>query len=203
MTENNAITIIQIYLQNHGFLPKKIDTTKLGEGKKSPDLEVKENQKLVFYCEVKTPDLRLNEATQIFHWSTTHSKLRGFIHTAVKQFKDRDPNHSLPWVLAFTSSNFQLNWSNFAHCIEGVVAYNGNVVKDLSESRFIKDTNSDLKEIDLFVWCQVNEQEKKIYQMVHFVNHESVLLNESEKISRKLTPHASENIVDKNTKAYA
>ena len=202
MTENTALIIIQNYIANHKLTPIRIDARRLPSGKKSPDLEVKENTTLVFYCEVKTPDLKLNEATQMFHWTTTHSKLRDLIHKAVKQLRDYDPSHILPWVVAFTSSNFQLNWSNFVHCIQGAVAYNGEVVKDLTNTRFIKDTDQDVKDVDLFIWCQVNEEQKKIYQMVHFVNPNSLLLEETKVISEKLIPYVNEEITDKNTKKY-
>lgn len=194
MTENEAIRIVREYLEKHTLKGEKVDTTKLAPGKKSPDLEVKENNKLVFLCEVKTPSLKQNVQTKMFHWATTHSKLRGFIHQAIKQFTDHDPKHTLLWVIAFTSDNFQLNWSNFCHCIQGAVAYNGQVVKDLSSSRFIQDTNRDLLSTEMIIWFQVSPKDKKVYQLKLFVNQQSRLFTETKRLSDLLTPSSSENI---------
>lgn len=129
--------------------------------------------------------------------------MRALIHKAVKQFRDQDPHHIKPWIIVFTSSNFQLNWTNLTHCIQGAVAYNNQIIKDLGGMRFVKDTDKDILEIDLFIWCQVNEVEKKIYQMVHFVSSDSTLIKETEEISNKLTPYPSEKIMDRNSKTYA
>lgn len=202
MTESLALEIVKNYIANHNFSSKRIDVKKLAIGKKAPDFEVNSGGKLFFYCEVKTPELKLNNQTQMFHWTTTVSKLRDLIHKAVKQFKDRDSNHLKPWVLIFTSDHFQLNWSNFTHCLQGAVAYNAQIIKDLSNQRFVVDTQDDIRSIDLFIWCQVNTQAKKIYQMVHFVNGNSDLIKETKVISDRLIPYATENIIDKNTKKY-
>lgn len=203
MTESLALELVENYLTNHNFGSKRIDVKKLAVGKKAPDFEINSDGKLVFYCEVKTPKLKLNDQTKMFHWTTTASKLRDLIHKAVKQFKDKDTNHLKPWVLIFTSDNFQLNWSNFVHCLQGAVAYNSKIIKDLSNQRFVVGTQDDIKAVDLFIWCQVNAQAKKIYQMVHFVNENAALFEETKAISYRLIPYASEEIMDKNSKKYA
>ena len=203
MTESLALELVEGFFKNHKHNPKRIDTKKLPSGKKAPDFEVNDNSELKFYCEVKTPELKPNDQTQMFHWTTTVSKLRDLIHKAVKQFKNQNPNHLKPWVLIFTSDHFQLNWANFVHCLQGTVAYNSQIIKNLSNQRFVVDTEDDVKAIDLFIWCQVNAQAKKIYQMVHFVNGNSDLLKETKAISDKLIPYASEGITDKNSKKYA
>lgn len=203
MHEALALELVEKYLKSHRYNPIRIDTKKLPPGKKAPDFEVKDSSKLKFYCEVKTPELKPNDRTQMFHWTTTVSKLRAFIHTAVKQFNAHGSKHSLPWVLVFTSDYFQLNWSNFAHCIQGIVAYDSQVIKDLRNQRFVTETDKDIKALDLFIWCQVNAKEKKIYQMVHFLNKESALLGKTKTISDSLIPYASENIMDKNSKKYS
>jgi len=202
MRESLALELIENYLKNHKYHPARIETKRLQSGEKSPDFEVKKTGKSKFYCEVKTPKQKLNDKTQMFHWTTTASKLRAFIHTAVKQFNACDPKHSYPWVLIFTSDHFQLNWSNFAHCIRGVVAYNFQIIKDMRNQRFIEETNEDVRTIDLFIWCQVNVKDEKIYQMVHFLNKDSELFVEIKLINKNLIPYASENIMDKNLRKY-
>lgn len=202
MTETLSLELVEGYFKHHKYNPIRIGTTKLASGKKDPDLEVKTAAKTEFYCEVKTPELKPNEKTKMFHWTTTVSKLRDLVHKAVKQFMSQDPNHLKPWVLVFISGHFQLNWSNFVHCLQGSVGYNSQVIKDLSNQRFIVDTQDDIEAIDLFIWCQVNIQAKRIYQMVHFINGNSALLKEAKVISGKLAPHANENIMDRNSKKY-
>lgn len=141
MTELLALELVENFLKNHRYNPKRIDASKLNPGEKAPDFEVLDLAELKFYCEVKTPELKLDAKEQIFKWTTTASKLRIFIHKAVKQFVGQDPKHLKPWVIAFTSDHFQLNWTNFTHCIQGAVAYNNQVLKDLGGMRFIKETD--------------------------------------------------------------
>lgn len=202
MTESLALELVDGFFKNHKYNSKRIDTKRLPSGKKAPDFEVIDSSELKFYCEVKTPGLKPNDQTQMFHWTTTISKLRDLIHKAVEQFKNQDPNHLKPWVLIFTSDHFQLNWANFVHCLQGAVAYNSQIIKDLSNQRFVLDTEDDIKIIDLFIWCQVNAQAKKIYQMVHFVNGNSALLQKTKTISDRLIPYVSEDIMNKNSKKY-
>lgn len=202
MNEALALELTENYLKGHKYSPVRIDATKLPTNKKAPDFEVKDTIELRFYCEVKTPELKPNDKTQMFHWTTTISKLRDLIHKAVKQFRDQDPQHSKPWVLVINSDHFQLNWSNFAHCIQGIIAYNSQIIKDLRNQRFIEETDEDIRAIDLFIWCQVNDKEKKIYQMVHFLNQGSALLQETKTISDNLIPYMHENIIDRNSKQY-
>ncbi len=202
MTEESILQIISSYLIKHKYTPERINTSKLPPGKKAPDFLVKANKILKFYCEIKTPDLKLNPKTNLFNWQTTVSKLRDLIHKAAKQFKDEDSLHSIPWVVIFTSCHMQLNWTNLSHCIQGKVGYGKDIIKDLTDQRYIKDTNQDVKNIDLFIWSQVNEQHKKIYQMVHFINHDSKLLSETTEISNKLIPYANEDIMDRSSRKY-
>ena len=202
MTESLALELVERYLKNHKYDPKRIDTQKLPSGKKAPDFEVNDISELRFYCEVKTPELKLDSKTGLYKWTTTASKLRDFIHKAVKQFQDQDPNHLKPWVIIFTSDNFQLNWTNFAHCIQGAVAYDNQVIKDLGGMRFVRETDKDILYVDLFIWCQVNEEHGKVYQLVSFANADSSLRGETGVIIDALKPYVSEDIMDKNSKKY-
>lgn len=202
MTEEKILLIISSYLINHNYTPVRIDTSKLPPGRKAPDYLVKSNNKLQYYCEVKTPDLILNPNTNLFNWQTTVSKLRDLIHKAAKQFKDQDSLHSVPWIVIFTSCHMQLNWTNLSHCIQGKVGYGKDLIKDLTGQRYIKDTNQDVNNIDLFIWSQVNEQHNKIYQMVHFINHDSKLLANTTEISNNLIPYTNEDIMDRSLRKY-
>jgi len=111
--------LIQSYLISHGFLPKRIDTKKLNTGIKSPDFQVYLRDISSFYCEIKNPLLLANDITKMFHWTTSISKIRRFIHKAVQQFIDIDHGHNFPWMIIFTSGHFQLNWNNFSDAYLG------------------------------------------------------------------------------------
>lgn len=194
LTEFEARLIVKNYFEKHGFSCKEIDTKNLPSGKKSPDFIVSRDNKLAFYCEVKTPEHKLNPATNMYHWDTTFYKLRRFLHTARKQFEDYDSKHKYPWVVVFTSNHPQLNWTNFTHNVIGAVAYNGTVIKDFRDKSFLQDSNKDLLSIEMIIWFQVSYTNKLIYQMRHFVNKQSQLLNVTEAISTSLTPYENDKI---------
>lgn len=194
LTEFEARSIVKDYFKKHGFTCKEIVTKGLPPGKKSPDFIVSENNRLLFYCEVKTPEHKLNPATNMYHWDTIFYKLRRFLHTAKKQFEDYDSGHKHPWVVAFTSNHPQLNWTNFVHNIIGAVAYDGKVIRDFRQKSFLKDSNKDLLSLEIILWFQVSYTDKRIYQMKHFVNRQSKLFNEAKKISDLLTPYKNEKI---------
>lgn len=198
MKENQVLPIVESYINSHGYKSQRIDTSLLPAGEKAPDFKINQGSKLEFYCEVKTPSLSPNPATGMYHWVTTVSKLRSHVHKAVKQFKDQDPEHKIPWVVFFTSSDFQLNWNNFAHTLQGSVSYGQQVIKDMGGMRFIKETNDDLKNVDLFIWSQVSKDTTAIYQMVFFINRDSFYINKVQEISNNLNPREEENIKGRN-----
>ena len=194
MTEQEALTIVRNYFINHNLQPSRIEPDKQSSNSRFPDFIVKDNGSDCFLCEVKTPLLKVHPATNMFHWTTSISKLRGFVHTSVKQFASYNSSHSLPWILVFTSDHFQLNMHNFGQCIKGVIAYNGNVIKDLRNMRFIKDTEKDLSRVDMYLWLQISPKDKTIYQLKMFLYDHSPHLLEVERISKLLSPYKDENI---------
>ena len=194
MIEEISIEVIRQYFQDHGYTPVLIDAHSLPQGMKSPDIEVKEGGEVVFYCEVKTPVLKEHEKAELFHWTTSHSKLRALIHKAVIQLHSYDPEHAKPWVVAFNSDNFQLNWKNFEECLHGAEESETLLIKDLGDQQFILDTNKDMKEVDLFLWNQIDPAENKMYQSVQFINPESNLMEEVKIIGKRLMPYKDEEI---------
>lgn len=75
LSESGATEIVKEYLIKHGFTSSKIDTKMLPSVKKAPDLKVLKDGRLVFYCEVKTPEHNLNPETKMYHWDITFYKL--------------------------------------------------------------------------------------------------------------------------------
>lgn len=178
LTEYEAISIVKSYFEKNSLVVERIDPKNLSSGKKAPDLSISKDNELIFFCEVKTPELKINPVTNMYHWDTTFYKLRRFIHTAVKQFKDIDPEHKYPWVVAFTSDHPQLNWTNFTHNVLGAVVYGGDVLRDFRDKAFVADSNKDLLSIDLFLWFQINYINRtNIVQLKRFINKDSKLLS--------------------------
>ncbi len=200
-TDVQAEELINDYLIRHNFTTTRFNTKKLG-GLKSPDFKVYLNKELYFYCEVKNPMLLVNDITKMFHWTTSISKIRRFIHKAVQQLNDVDNHHNFPWIIIFTSSHFQLNWSNFSDSYLGYVARNGKMIRDLRHEKYVSNTNRDVNTVDAYIWCQVNSKNKIIYQLVPFINAGSRLKVKVEKIITKLKPSQSENISDINSQKY-
>jgi len=195
LKENEAREIVKEYLLNHRLSLGEINPDNLPEGKKSPDFVIKEDDKVVGYCEVKTPAHNLNPITQLYQWDTTFYKLRRFLHTAKKQFGDYDPRHKKPWVIIFTSNHPQLNWKSFTDNIIGAVAFNGQVLRDFRNKKFLADSDRDLLSIDMVVWFQVNYIDRqKVYQVKFFINKDRPLLAEVEKLSNRLKPDAQKRI---------
>jgi hypothetical protein len=189
LTEAEARRIVKDYLTSRGYVVNEIDTKTVPEGKKSPDLVIKEGNETLAYCEIKTPAHNLNPQTRMYHWDTTFYKLRRFLHTAKKQFSDYDPDHKKPWIIIFTSNHPQLNWTNFTHNVIGAVAYNRQVIKDYRGKGFVADSNKDLLSIDMIIWFQVNYLNREdVYQVKFFINKDRAYLELMKELSEKLKP---------------
>lgn len=200
--DNKSEEIVCQYLIKHVFTPIRINTKKLDIGIKSPDFKVYEGNQYQFYCEVKNPILLANDVTKMFHWTTIISKIRRFIHRAVEQFHDVDNNHFFPWVIIFISNHFQLNWTNFNDAYLGYVVRDGKMISDLRQEKYVKHYNRDVNTVDAYIWCQVNPQNNRIFQFVSYINFDSKLKQKNKEIIKKLTPLASENIVDQFNRRY-
>lgn len=201
-TDKDAEKLVESYLLKHSFDPVPINTKKLEIGVKSPDFQVYFENKLLFYTEIKNPLLLASNTTNMFHWTTTISKIRRFIRRAVNQFRDIDSNHNFPWLIAFTSSHAQLNWLNFSDAYLGYISRNGQMISDLRQEKYVTNYNIDVNTVDAYLWFQVNEKDKKIYQFVPIVNSNSILKRKLEVIIDKLLPLESEDILDLNTRKY-
>lgn len=187
LSESEARKIVKDYLISRGCAVDEIDTKTISEGKKSPDLVIKEGNKILAYCEIKTPAHNLNPQAGMYLWDTIFYKLRRFLHTAKKQFSDYDPDHEKPWIIIFTSNHPQLNWTNFAHNVIGAVAYNGQVIKDYRGKKFVADSNKDLLSIDMIIWFQVNYLDRNdVYQVKFFINKDRAYLELMKGLSEKL-----------------
>lgn len=196
MTEDQILTVVTDYLRSRKYNPKRIDANALPPGIKSTDYEVYSKGSLEFYCEVKSPLLLANTISQMFHWTTSISKIRNFIHDSIAQFIASDSLHNKPWVLVFTSDHMQLNWTNMCHAITGIVGYGTTIIKDLKNERYVKDTEEDVRKIDLFVWFQMNKN-REIHQVRFFINVNSLFKQKDEEIVELLKPLPNEKAYKK------
>jgi len=199
--ERTALEIVDNYLRTHGCTPKRLSSSKKA-GQKTPDFEIYIENRVEFICEIKTPKLLRNPLTKIFNWNTTVSKIREHSSKAYKQFLSYDKNHAYPWALFFISSHPQLNWKNMLDSLCGTITVGKLIIKDLRNQRFIKATQSEINNIDFFVWIQVNPRRKKIYQLVNFMNLNSRFIKKIRTIIKRLIPYEDEDILDINAKKY-
>jgi hypothetical protein len=191
MTEPEILNKVEEYFKVHNLDITRVDHRKVNDGTKSPDFKLYSSGILVSHIEVKSPLLLLNDKTQLFQWTTSVSKLRGFIHNAVKQFVDVDNDHSEPWLLVFTSDQMQLNWTNMIHAITGVVSHGNTITRDLRKERYVRETEEDVKRIDSFIWFQMNSQ-GVIHQVRFFINAESKFKGKCEEFELALRPQDGE-----------
>ncbi len=196
LEEPVALQLVSGYFEKHTLRCNKIDPTILPEGQQSPDFLVLQNGTTQAYCEVKSPQHKLNEITQMYHWDTLFNKLRNFLGTASNQFTDQDPFYAVPRIVAFTSNHPQLNWTNFIHNINGAVSFNGEILKDFRARPYIQDSNRKISAIDLVIWMQVSHDcpNPEVYQMAFFINTESPLYNQTVELAEMLRPTPSEKI---------
>lgn len=169
LTENQITEIVKGYLKSCGYTLKRIPEG----GDKTPDFEVaKQNDEYV--AELKSPELLMDDITQLFKFKTTHSKLLAFIRKARKQFVSFDSKHTKPRVLIFTSSHFQLNWKNLTDAMQGgVVVQGGQTSPDFTKTEAFKKAAVEMYDIDLYIWLQLNAELKKAYQLTLLVNDKS------------------------------
>lgn len=117
-----------------------------------------------YIAEIKSPLLLFDHEAGVYKFVTTNSKLLTFIKKAVKQLNAIDPNHTLPWILIFTSNHFQLNWKNLTDALQGGVVFQRQAKPDFAGTDVYKRTKKYIKQLDGIVWLQANS-EGKIHQM--------------------------------------
>jgi hypothetical protein len=176
LSEDKIKDIFSTFLSERGH---KLSPIKEGT-KKTPDCYIeKEEGERKYVCEIKSPLLNLDNETRTYKFKTSHKKLLNFIHTAVKQFKEHDPNHKLPWVLAFTSSHFQMNWKVFIDTLQGgVINQQGERAPDFSKTPAYTSTQALFQEVDAYIWFQVSVKGERFYQASYFLNNKSPHANE-------------------------
>lgn len=171
MTDKKIIPVIERYLKNKDFQPHRLKAN----SDSKPDFEVEYKNGGIFYCEVKSPDLKLDINEKYYRHQTTLSKLYKFLHKAVKQFKKVNLKHIVPNILIWTSSNFQLNWSNFIDAYRGYLSIdNKTILRDFRGFGSFKNTKKDWKFVDYHIWLQLNN-EYKVFEEKHFKSEPNIM----------------------------
>lgn len=148
---------------------------------KTPDFRVEKNG-LKYLVEVKSPILNFNVEKQLYMFKTSHTKILNHIHTAIKQFTEQDNNHELPWILLFTSSHAQLNWSTFVDVLRGAP------VDEYERSApAYRSTVPLIEQIDGFIWLQASGPTKTFHQASYMVNTSSVYRDNVQKLNSELS----------------
>jgi hypothetical protein len=168
MDEPSILATVEQYLEGKMMTSERV-MQRMFPGKKIPDLRVKWSDGGIFYCEVKSPQLVLEQKTNLYKHDTTISKLRQFLHTATQQFNSVNPNHLIPNVLVWTSEHFQLNWHNFVASILGAITVEDRSIRDLTKHGAVVRTAKDWEKVDIHIWLQLNDS--GVYQQTFFCNH--------------------------------
>lgn len=190
ISEPNIKTMISGFMQDRDYLAISI-----AEGaEKTPDFYVEKND-LIYLVEVKSPILNFNVQKQLYMFKTSHTKILGHIHTAIKQFKEQDRNHELPWVLLFTSSHAQLNWSTFVDVLHGTP-----VDEAKRSTPAYTSTVPLIEQIDGFIWLQASGVTKKFHQASYLANTSSAHRGKVKKLISDLSAIRLVGGMDNNLK---
>ena len=181
LPESIVLEAYRRYLSDRGCASTKIPESKT----KTPDLEVILDGTR-YLNEFKAPD-HVPVGGMYLH-RTTHSKIVAFVHKAVKQFKAYDPDHRKPWVVTFSSAQFQLNWNTFREVLQGgSVLPNGQILADFRGSdAFRRFLVEDREHIDLYIWLQATEDTGMPFQASFFTYVKSSHLPTVEQLTAQL-----------------
>lgn len=165
-SEKESLNLVKEYFES-----KNLGIEKIKEDRsETPDFIFKGKSKNNLIIEVKSPLMIKDPETGMYVYKRTLPRLRRHIKKAYKQFFAFDKKHKNIWVLVFTSTHFQQNWHTLAQCLQGYVGNPNNLVKDLRKHEAITDTNDNIKQIDAFLWLQINKDDLRIYEDTLFVN---------------------------------
>jgi len=165
ISEEDQADILKKYLSDRGY-----NLGKIPEGtSKTPDFEITKADE-TYLCELKAPELIIDKATNMFIFKTTISKLLRFVLTAIKQLETHDPNHEKPWIIVFESCHFQLHYKSLTDALQGGVVFNGGFNPDFTKTAVYHKALEEMSKIDLFIWLQVNANERLAYR-ASYIQH--------------------------------
>lgn len=183
MTEEDFKTILESFLQERGFLTFRIPETKK---MKRPDYEIARVPRTLTYLgELKSPELNINPATNLYMHLTKIRKLREHTQKAVEQFEKLDPEHDCPRILFFTSTHSQFHGLDLLDALRGYIARNGTTHNDFRQDRVVVSTMPFLNKIDLYIWLQIGSG-KNPFQVTYINNPMAKFHDEALSITNEL-----------------
>lgn len=191
LTEAELIKIYFDYLSSRGVSASRIPASSA----KTPDLRLtKDGQE--YLNEFKSPELLLDEQTQLFLFKTTNTKILSFIHKAVKQLHSHDPLHEYPWIVTFAATHFQLNQSNFCDALRGgfEVADGSFAPPGFAKTEAFKRSLKNRFECELFIWLQISASPAHVFQVTFIVNGQSRLRGLTESLVSHLRTNPVSNM---------
>ena len=184
LTEDNFKEIVENYLKNRGYFPENIHVRKKI---RQPDYRII-NGSSIYLGELKAPELHLNKDTNLFMHLTKIRKLREFIKKSSSQFSGYDADHRIPWILFFTSTHFQFHGESLYEALRGYQVFNnGKISNDFRNDKIVSETEEFISKIDLFIWLQVNKNDRSAYQATFIENNRAKFNNEAKIIIKELS----------------
>lgn len=164
----NTEEIVKEWMQGFSLESERYTKKEMRTGLKTPDFKVYKKKKLQFLCEVKAVIENSNTSND-----TTPNQLTNDIHDSFKKFKDVNPEHSVPNVLAFVNRKITAGVDYLEDVLTGHWYMDDGKAYPFyvyySEGR-IKNEKS---EIDLYLWLEGRDKVKLRFTGVfkkHFEN---------------------------------
>lgn len=141
------------YFKSIGLNPIRYSKNEMRKnGNKTPDFMVKKDDKLLFYCEVKSIVGAVWDNG--FRQDPTYNQIQNKIHEAVKQFSSVNQNREFPNVLVLKNNQYWTDVIDLHSVLTGMFfANNGerySIFRKYSNGRIEKEKFL----IDLYIWCQ-------------------------------------------------
>lgn len=184
MTEQDMLAMYAFYLRGRGYRAYKIPETDT----ETPDLIIDKGYTILLN-EFKSPELIANQGSApfVYKFKTSMSKIRRNIDKAVGQLGAYDPEHAFIWVVTFASIHPQLHWKSFTDALAGkIVNADGSILTDFTKTPAFQNTEKHIRVPDLYVWLQVNPNDKRIYQVSLVLNKGSKKHAEAEVVAKDL-----------------
>lgn len=163
ISEPDIKTMVSDFVEKRGYIAVPI----VEGSEKTPDFSL-EKSASKYLLEIKSPVLNFNVEKQLYIFKTSHTKILNHIHTAIKQFTEQDKDHNLPWILLFTSSHPQLNWSTLVDVLHGTPVDERHRAAPAYYS-----TIPLIQQLDGIIWLQANVKAKIFHQASYLLNKTS------------------------------
>lgn len=136
------------FLKSKGLLPEEF-TKEEKQNSKTPDFRVLKDNKLAFFCEVKSIS-----ADESVAWSTILDGISNKIHEAVKQFDAVNPHLTYPNVLAFVNHDESCKSNDLINAITGceLIGANNSIPLPFATKFSHGRIKEERLQVGLYIW---------------------------------------------------